>query len=42
MILIIIDFIENNWEAFTEHCKSHGMANVDEIEDELEKLRRRG
>ncbi len=42
MILIILDFIEQNWEAFEQHCRSHGLDDVETIEDELEKLREKG
>lgn len=38
MITIILDFISNNWNAFVEHCKHHGITNVDEIEKELERV----
>ena len=41
MITIILHFIEENWEAFVQHCKSHGLNNVDVIEDELEKIKRK-
>ena len=38
MINVILDFIEQNWEDFVAHCKHHGITDVDEIEDELQKL----
>lgn len=38
MLLIILDFISNNWSAFVEHCKHHGLTDEDEIEKELSGL----
>ena len=38
MITVILDFISQNWELFEEHCKHHGLIDIDEVEKELTKL----
>jgi len=41
MITVILDFISNNWGAFVEHCRQHGIPD-NEIEAELEKIEKGG
>ena len=41
MITIILNFIEENWEAFRIYCKYNGITDTKEIEKELDKIKRR-
>lgn len=41
MITVILDFIFLNWAAFLQYCADHGILDEEEIERELEKLKKK-